>query len=430
MNNTYANLEFGEHEYKLHIKCFIELYGYSTEKVNGIDMGSLTEKGFCKSERNRYTFQITGFIMTGQTLIVVFPKSHRLPSGFLEVMEHIKVLAGSLYRYKESGTLTPEENELLSGSGSGRKYNIAPALSIMKDYLNSGIIKRELKVQRSGHGAAVDWGRTVKKTEPFIYRKRAVYLDYIVREKSSDYTSKLVHLHREAVKKSFRLYGWLIDKNGLEKEIPDPSFSFTSNEISFILNQELAMTNSQREINLIRMMQQFFQGLEDKEDSEQLDTFATPYFHNVWEKMCGAIFKNEYDKLKHLVPAPIWYWNDKQKSTVQIPDILYRHNRKMYILDAKYYDTKRTLPGWHDLVKQFFYAYSMKETGREYMNVMIFPAVETNVLRYEGHSLIPGRPDLGRVEAVGLDTFQALNIYASYSSQDFRSELERLLECK
>ncbi|KRF39830.1 LlaJI family restriction endonuclease [Paenibacillus sp. Soil787] len=428
-NKKYVNFEVAEHQYKLKIKCFVELLSYNEDEVAGIDFQSLINLGYCKLKRSQYSFHLIGFFMAGSTLVVIFPKGYRLPTDYSEVLSHIKILAGALFRYKEEGNIDPEEAELLSGAEFGGRSNIASALWLMRDYINYGFIKRELKVQRVKNGATVDWARTVKTMDPYVINNRPVYLDYVVREKSNDYFNRLVQLHQYAVKESFQSYGWMLNQNDINADLLDSEMPFSEREIGVILHDELSVTNSDREIILIRTLQRFLLGSENQNKSDSLDTFATPYFHNVWEKVCGVLFKNEYHKLKHLIPNPVWKWSssNKNKSTVQIPDILFRDDGVLYILDAKYYDTSRNLPGWHDLVKQYFYAYSLKDIESSYVNVMVFPTIKDDLLSYEGFSIVEDRHDLGRIEAVSLNTHHALKSYSLYRECDLREFLKQVL---
>src|SRR5699024_3483350 len=60
-----------------------------------------------------------------------------------------------------------------------------------------------------------------------------------------------------------------------------------------------------------------------------------------------------------IIPAPRWSIGSNAQVRKQNPDILFKEEDKLYIIDAKYYNVRSNLPGWGDLVKQFFYSHTI-----------------------------------------------------------------------
>jgi len=410
------------------IICAVEQLQYSVDQFEGFDISLLEKRRLCKVYGRQISFTVTGFISYKQEIVIVFPKGHRFPKQFEGLLEHVRVLAKALFRYREEANYLPEESELLNGGGTGGIFGPAPALWIMQDYLMHGYIRKDRKIYRTGPGSPVDWGRTTKRIEPYVINNRPLYLDFIIRETGNDSSHKLSLLHKYAVSESFRLYGWLLDKE-VETGGDGTYNPFSAETTKVILQMELRETNVDREIKLINAIKDFLLGSDESAERKELNTFATPYFHHVWEKICGAIFENEYIQLKHLVPVPTWEWEEVKTATIQIPDILFRYEDTLYILDAKYYDTRRNLPGWHDLVKQFFYAYSLKGMESNYRNVMVFPTSTEypDGMTYNGFSAIRGREDLGKVDGVSLNIIKAMKHYGSYSRSNFRNILAKIV---
>ena len=92
----------------------------------------------------------------------------------------------------------------------------------------------------------------------------------------------------------------------------------------------------------------------------------------------------------NIMPNPFWQVNDKSIKTSQIPDVMLRNKNQLYIIDAKYYTLYKNLkglPGWGDLVKQFFYLYTLKDRVdniREMFNIFVFPGTSNEIIKYYG----------------------------------------------
>ncbi|KEO85118.1 LlaJI family restriction endonuclease [Tumebacillus flagellatus] len=414
------------------ISYFIEQRRYDIDlvKKEQFDLKNLFERGLCKKVEKSITFLFTGIIVSSKKLLVVFPKGYKIPENDSVIVQHVKNLAITLLRYREEHNLDYEENELLFGGGFGEREGLGAALWLLRDFTTYGLINRETRIKKVGTGPNIDWAATTRSVDPYIVRNKPYYLEYLVRKTNSDKLNRLKLIHNLAIQKCIKYYGWLWGPELDGFDMDSIAVSYDDNIIDAILKTELSATNIDREIKLIQMLRSFLLGSNEEENSNKIETLATPFFHNVWEHICGYLFENEYTKLKKYIPEPIWNWKGKNtgKKLRQIPDILYRHDGVLFVLDAKYYETERNLPGWHDLVKQYFYAYSLSAVENSYRNVLIFPTFSDKLFEYNGNSEIKGRPDLGRIEAVSLNLYIALSEYSKRGLLvDIRSKLNELI---
>jgi hypothetical protein len=110
------------------------------------------------------------------------------------------------------------------------------------------------------------------------------------------------------------------------------------------------------------------------------------YFHHIWEHMLDKVLDKTV-KLNNEIPGPVYIKPDGQLLDVgrmRMDTVLEDTQRgKVVIVDAKYYGaaSSEELPGWSDLVKQFFYAKAIKliRPRASVTNVFIFPGISNFV---------------------------------------------------
>lgn len=419
-------------EIKIQDRCYIELkeYSYSNfiSKFGTKLDDYLYERGLCNHRGDKIYFNFTGFVISKNEIIVVFPKAYVIPEQEDELKRHTLILAKTLLRYRQEVTLEEEEKELLGSPDCVRPYGISAALTLIKDYEEFGYIRREKTKKNSITGNNYDWPSIIKTKAPFISRGIPVYLELITRHSAYDNSNIICRLHRYAVQKSYEKYGWILGKVNYEV---DPEFSEIPCEVSLaahLLNKELETTNKDREIRLIKALLEFIIGCGDNDNRVEIETIATPYFYTTWEAICGYIFNNDYILYKDDIPKPTWHIGSAKESTKQIPDIIFKNNNTLYILDAKYYDIEINRPGWHDLVKQFFYYYSLKtKFDNNIKNALIFPGKNEGLITYIGYIDFEQYPLLGKVDAIRINTYEAMKCYGYYLKGDYYIQLLDLI---
>ncbi|NMM53418.1 LlaJI family restriction endonuclease [Paenibacillus aquistagni] len=403
--------------------CFTEARVYKIEHYSWIPADYMDDSRIVTKKNKVFWFNLTGFLVHMNDIYIIFPKNHKIPDDDDELLNHIQTLAGVLIRYSSDGSVELKENDLLGKSIGNVSKGIKAALWIIKDYIEYGYFRKQ--IQRKAHsGNHIDWPRTIKLTEPIITLSGLVYTEPVYRKNSVDYNNMIYFLHKYVVQNSFYKFGWLLGYNSYEF---DPSFVELPCDIEmgvYLLNKELDSTFNEREAKLLQTMIEYIQGTDLTEKRDTLDTMATNYFHNVWEAMCDYVLKNQYQIIKQFIPKPTWHLQNGQlETTHQRPDILLAENKSIYVIDAKYYNVPKSLPGWHDLVKQFYYVYSLEHKFTNMCNALILPDTVPEKISYFGFVDMEGRPDLGKIEAFLFDTYALMNDYANYKQGDWRVKL-------
>lgn len=383
-----------------------------------------------KRNNDTFSFNITGFIIANNSPIVVFPKNYLLPVYDKDIKHEALILMRVLMKYRLENGHEPREMELLYGNTINSTGRIIPAISLIEDFLENGILRRKNRVNSSRHQGYIDWGTTVNKTIPYINHGKPFYLDPIMRISSVNSTNLLTQIHEYVIWESLYLWGWILgyESTKVEKvQIP------CSMEIATgYLKAELRKTFVQREIFVIKSLIKYMDSKSGQNDAKSFEVLATPFFNTTWEAICGYMYTNDYINLAKWVAQPVWDSSVIKKNISQRPDILFVDKSTFYILDAKYYDYNKTIPGWHDVVKQLFYKYTIEAKVKKskelkvkkFENILIFPENSDLDFTYLGRIYVEGVIDLGEVNAFAINTKSAMETYAFGRMSDARMILE------
>lgn len=413
--------------------CFSEGAVYSTKNYPFL-VDTLSGDGSYISVRSdRFSWNVTGFSIVDTTPVIVFPKNYSVPDNDRDIRYEAMLLLKTLLRYRDEHEFDVEESELLFGDSSNDSSRISSAIFIVEDYLQYGLIRREHEICTTTRLGRTDWTRTINKTIPLIEKRGIAYPEPVMRVSTFDSGNVLRQIHEFIVGDCASLWGWLLNYDGEElgvKQLPCPL-----DEAIDILREELANTFVQREIALLNTMIEYLNALRGVRDNSKMEFLCTPYFHWIWEAICGYIFDNDYNHLKVYVPSPEWHSNMFIAGIEQRPDILFHDEDTLYILDAKYYNYHRNVPGWHDVVKQFYYRLTLmkalnSQTAKDELanirkieNVFVFPGDKEIGVQYLGYVDVKNVDELGTVKAYLVDSLMAMRAYALREESDFKMDL-------
>ena len=242
----------------------------------------------------------------------------------------------------------------------------------------------------------------------------------------------LQRIHKYVVYNCAELWGWLF--NFSVDNIGQTELPCSYDEAVSVLTAELSVSFVQRDISLINVLLDYLKALHGKDYAGKTEILSTFYFQWIWEAVCGYIFDNNYNQFKAFVPMPKWFSSRFSGRIEQRPDILFYHERVLYILDAKYYNFHESVPGWHDTVKQFFYRYTILNNIKKaekiigspvgsIKNIFIFPGQEERDLEFIGYVSIPEVPSLDKIYSYVINTKKALEAYSEQSQTLFKQLL-------
>lgn len=395
----------------------------------------------CVVNEKSFQFKFTGVVVINDIPVIVFPKNYTLPSEYKAIIGEASTLIRVLLRYRNEPNHEIEENVFLFGDKRNNNSRITTAIKIMEDYKTYGYIRRDVEISSKSKKGRIDWAATVNKTIPTINHNKVIYDDPIIRCSMVDNENIVYRLHKYVVSQCIHMWGWLF---GI-REVRDSSINLKLNDIKdalYLLTKELRNVYVQREINVINMMIAYLTAQAGNDKKLCKEILGTQYFSFIWEAICGYLFNNKYPMLKRLVPQPEWQSDVVGGRISQRPDIFTTREKYLYIIDAKYYNYKMNLPGWHDVVKQLFYRQTVmlnltKQKGIKLLpkdtvvkNVFLFPGEENDLLKFIGRVFVNDIDELGEVKAFAINQRTAMETYAYRNNDIYRKELMEELVCK
>jgi hypothetical protein len=159
---------------------------------------------------------------------------------------------------------------------------------------------------------------------------------------------------------------------------------------------ELGRTFRTDTVAMLRALKAYLDGLEDLGGDTRLSVWGTSSFHVVWEDACIAALADSTNDASEPLSQPRWCFSARggQPAVIregghQRPDVIVRRETEVLLLDAKYYyPLPDAICGWADLVKQYFYELSLRETGLRVVNALLFPDERTNEIERLGEVLM------------------------------------------
>lgn len=317
-----------------------------------------------------------GFISWQKGIAMFMPRNTRLESL---LPHHAFCLLQSLNRYylgKSTGITEGQESELIG------KASLSLVYSLVEDYRANGLYVRR-KNHFSINQGRPNWKRTIARRTPYPSGGSPVYLD--TETSSTRYVSdcETARIHAQVIRSIYKKYGVIITGNGISSDdnldrMPVPNSGIETQMT--VLEHELSESYSERDIQLIGMLKAYIEEFSAAAGSELL--VGTRKFHTVWEGMLDKCLPNKI-KINSSLPVPYYQQGEhfvevSQKGQRTDTVIESKDGKRWAVIDAKYYNasTPNLSPGWHDLVKQFFYRTAAEEVCSQDVAVtlhFIFP---------------------------------------------------------
>ncbi|WP_160361022.1 LlaJI family restriction endonuclease [Clostridium chromiireducens] len=410
------------------IKYYNEKYFYKLVAVPNVE--DLIRRKICEDKVGTILFNRTGIIILKGIIYVIFPCGYRVNEPYYD----IQLLLDLFDRLVNEKKMDKEFYDLIDFEYEGNGHLLTVAYAIMKDYRENGYIRIENVIQGINIGGKVNWKKTMKqKTQIFTEDGMPIFTDLVMTRKENDKDALLRSLHMYAINKSIAMFGVLF---GMESEYDEDAVELPVNKeyaIKF-LKSERHMTYNSRLLRVIDLVIKFIDSNENESTDNSFMALSTKSFYSVWELMCKVILRDEFPSMKDKMPKPYWKIGDGEpRFTDQIPDIIYKDNSELYVLDAKYYNVQKNRPGWHDLVKQYFYALSLKAVLKDInktTNIMIIPSEITEVAKFWATSAVENVPGFGKVYGIFLNVNHVIETYCYGNDKDYRAELRKIIDSK
>ncbi|REJ20804.1 MAG: hypothetical protein C6W54_19125 [Bacillaceae bacterium] len=379
------------------------------------------ERGLCEKIRNELVkFKITGIIEYQDNIFVILPKGMEIPSNEYEKKSAARLIYKVLNKYSKTNLLDEEENDWLGANEATKVFELV--LWLVEDYRQNGLIYMQRKLEQKNGNGRINWSKTIAKIMPILIKNKLLYIDFITSKNDIANDHEITLIHAIVLKEIKERFGWLFNID-FEFNINSPQFSIKY--MKYKLQQALRATFVDREISLFKKILSYLDTKSTNRNSNNFYIFATPFFHNVWESICSELM-GDMEELHRIVPNPYWRFKGTKYKTEQIPDILIQTGESIFIFDAKYYRIKGgldKLPGWGDIVKQLFYALSLKNSFNQLFNVFLFPVTCDIGFEYLGYASVEGMEDkFGKVLAFGIDIGTAMKFYVKELNNERRKE--------
>lgn len=289
-----------------------------------------------------------------------------------------------LYSKSFNSPLSIEDGELQNEVGG---TSLSLISDLLNDYKKNGIYSKRSSVNTLNTGKP-NWSKTISRSVAYPNNSNYIYLDLHSNKKITQSICEVAKIHFSIISEisdrfSVLLFGSVlrVTENGITK----PSTDSIEGQIH-ILNSELRTTYSERDIQLIKSLIFYLKKI--KGSSGRSMVIGIKHFHTVWEFMLLKTLANTVN-VNQLLPLPSYRLRDDTIKSAPLKGqrldvVLKRPNEDRYaVVDAKYYSagSVSTAPGWPDLVKQFFYAKSLKEIlpSAIITNAFVFPRKEGNL---------------------------------------------------
>ncbi|SHK50352.1 LlaJI family restriction endonuclease [Fibrobacter sp. UWH4] len=321
-------------------------------------------------------------------LKVYFPFGYSRPSSDEEqkYRDDILNLVSVLSAYSKE-SLGVGENRMLNDENV--HFPIHAYIHVFNYFLNHGYYVENEPVYKRAKGGKINWSKTIKQVRPQIAgdfpNESVVYLDFVTKKSAHNENELITQIHKFCVYEAYEKIGCLFGFMQPEKAI----VPFNAELFVSVLRTRMANTFNEKHLLLFQNMLDIICYMGKREDNRKA-SFGTNDFEYVWEGLIDHVFGID-DKDKYF-PHCTWKIDNDEKSldwrsekrTALRPDTIMELTddcKKIFILDAKYYQYPRTLPGTGSILKQIAYAEFIEtqlrdipdQAGNDIFNAFILP---------------------------------------------------------
>ena len=385
------------------------------------------------------SISFVGVVVLVDCVICCFPKRlfDSSMNGFDGEAERLmSLVAQSLIRFRDDYPRSIEDADLLYSADGRTSTPLLAAMEIIQDYEANGLIRRFLTSYSQNKSGRIAWNRTIQRENPIFTGTSVFYPSPIIARKIDDKQSPLTILHKACVQDCYERWGWLINPERYPINFRQHArewLPYTPETALAYLAKERWAVFSDREIHAIDLLMQYISAGVDTSKNE-ISFFGTKTYWRVWEAACKYIFHDDQFIYDNLLPQPKWSMSGLKPDTSQRPDVLFVENDTFYILDAKYYDYQRNMPGGPDIIKQYYYEDTLRSIlcrrkmndrysrVEKTTNAFVFPKAPEGKLGADsyfiGNAYIERLANWRKIPAFALDIRKVLSLYVDSANTD------------
>ena len=322
-----------------------------------------------------------GVILYSEGIAVFMPRNTDL-SGIKEPLKAAATLVFALNRYFQERGTEIYSSELGEGGFEGKQLELI--LSLLEDYSLNGLYSQRIS-EKTINSGKTDWQKTISHSSPFPSKTGPIYLNVYGTSRRNLSDSEVARIHADVIRELDPVLGWavtgggsLLDQILLKTPVPSGDKEYQIAR----LERALSSVYSDRDIFLIESLLRYLR--EQQGDGLSRQVMGLRHFHGMWENMLDNCLKWTLNVNQYLA-SPVYKINGEYRSAArkgQRTDTVMKHPEQelFTVVDAKYYGASglSSAPGWPDLVKQFFYAKSLKQLYDQAVvhNAFVFPGKE------------------------------------------------------
>ncbi|MBL5898860.1 LlaJI family restriction endonuclease [Lelliottia amnigena] len=329
-------------------------------------------------QNNHERLDFCGLVMHNGTPNIFLPRNSAIPKD-CNPRKIGSFLIRAIHKYVQnryrSNIMDGTSDRLLGDSF------LSLAFSLLTDYITYGIyIKRTSDIKKNQGKTC--WKRTINKTHSYPSNSAPIYLDTIGCKKILSLDTEVTRIHAKVIRDLENIIGWAYfdEEPGIKQDLGDISLpNLNVKDQLQSLERELNNLYGDREITLIKNLC-IYLSLGESNSSNSI-VIGINKFHSMWEKMIDSCMNWKFE-INHLLAKPCYKMNGSYQPASQkggrTDTVLKVPCEDIFaVIDAKYYgaDNISNLPGWPDLIKQFFYALALKDiySSATIYNYFIFP---------------------------------------------------------
>lgn len=378
----------------------------------------------------QFSILVCGATVIHDKPVIIFPKGYNLKGK--NIIQEAKLMLHTFTQYLSDKKSEWEKVRIQENWTEDTAENgLAEILYILNDYRQNGyLIRKHMRISQKYYGRVL-WSKTMQRTDPVFSHRQAVYTNPFMKSEVRTRKELIQKIHRHLVCRFRSVWGWLYDDDFAASRVPKAP---CSDEMAVkVLKAELRQTFAQREIELMRCMLRYYQKKTGNKSGQSSEMMLTFDFHWIWEHICGEVLGNVYKQIEStLIPQPVFKGIETHNIGGQIPDIICIRDKRLYVLDAKYYNHWNNIPGWPDYTKQFFYFYTIQERlahlpmelakwdgVKAVANVLLLPEATSGETypKYLGTVSMPWCTSLGNIQLFLLNIHEIMQAYLDRSKR-------------
>ena len=375
--------------------------------------------GFVPNSSTDRSVNFVGIVSVEHEMAVFLPKGMRP----FENQSDARQLYHCISEYERSVNLG-------WNSRSENKVAIPLGIKVLEDYILNGIYSiREKKYLRNQTGKIV-WPKTIRHVRPYITKSNIPIYDPPISFRQKSSSDLILQIHSAIVRESDEQLGWLISRHEsrIAPDLVKAKLPLSISKSIKVLRNELSRQYEDMKVFQLKLMLEYLDQ-KAKFGGKSDWRLGTTNFQVLWENICSNVFGDQksifpipaipaYQISGNIIPRP---------ENAQRPDIIVSENNKLAVVDAKYYDFRKSRPAWSDMVKQFFYAksYQIKYSDFSINNFFAVPDISDSstekvvVVDQQNASL---NETFSPISIIYLDVNKVINLFISRKkSEEIRS---------